>query len=211
MKIGIMGGTFDPIHLAHLSMGRAAKEQKKLDQVWFMPSKIPPHKREKKVADEKLRYHWVELSVRGIRDFFASDFELRFPHITYTAETVERLQKEYPNEKFSFILGADSLFAFDMWYHPERILNRVEILSFSRDGILKEKMEEQAAYLMDRFGGKIEVLQMRELAVSSSMIREKLAKGEAVEKFLPKALWQALPELQGEYCVNTHQEKGEKI
>lgn len=199
MKIGIMGGTFDPIHLAHLEMAHAAKEQKELEQVWFMPSKIPPHKRERKITAENLRFHWVELAVRGKEGFFASDFELKHPGITYTAETLERLKRKYPEYCFFFLLGADSLFDFENWYHPEKILSYAEILSFCRNGISMKKMKEQASYLIERYGGSIEVLQMQEMAVSSSMLREKIVNGESVEEYLPEALWQEVPEMKENY------------
>lgn len=201
MKIGIMGGTFDPVHLAHLEMGRAAKEQKMLDQVWFMPSKNPPHKRKRKITEECIRYRWVELAVREKEGFLASDFELKFPGISYTAEMLKRLKKEYPVDRFFFILGGDSLFEFANWYHPEVILAHAEILCFSRDGMSAEKMNEQTESLMKRFGGRIEVLKMREMAVSSSMIRGKIQKGESVQEYLPKELWQVIPEM--EKCYRT--------
>lgn len=199
MKIGIMGGTFDPIHVAHLEMGRVAKEQKNLDQVWFMPSKIPPHKRGRNITEERLRYHWVELAVRGEEGFLASDFELERSGTTYTADTLERLKKTYPKDRFFFILGGDSLFDFEKWYHPEKILAQTEILSISRDGVSREKMEEQANALMKCFGGKIEVLKMREIPISSSMIREKIRQGESVEEYLPEGLCEVISELQERY------------
>ena len=213
MKIGIMGGTFDPVHLAHLEMGRAAKEQKKLEQVWFMPSKNPPHKR--KITEESMRYRWVELAVREKEGFLVSDFELKFSGVSYTAEMLKRLEREYPENQFFFILGGDSLFAFEHWYHPEVILAHAEILCFSRDGVSREKMDEQAEFLMKRFGGKIEVLKMQEMAISSSMIREKIAKGESVKEYLPKELWQMIPEMEKVFCAEKQyvdrSSKGEKI
>ncbi|MBR1744341.1 MAG: nicotinate-nucleotide adenylyltransferase [Lachnospiraceae bacterium] len=199
MRVGIVGGTFDPVHLAHLEMGRAAKRQKDLDQIWFMPSKIPPHKRGKKIAEEGLRYRFVELAVEGEKDFYASDFELRFPNTTYTAETLERLKKEYREEQFFFILGGDSLCDFGKWYHPEKILEYAGILAFRRNGVSMREMEERAENLMSRFGGQIEILQMRDMDISSSMIREKLAMGEPVEKYLPEALHPFISELEEIY------------
>lgn len=194
MKIGIMGGTFDPVHLAHLEMGRAAKRQKNLDEVWFMPTKIPPHKKGKVVTDENIRFKMVEIAVSEEKDFYASDFELQFPQVTYTAQTVERLQMTYPEHTFYFILGGDSLFYFDQWFHPEKILHYTEVLAFSRDGIPKKAMEERAAWLMQKLGGVIEILEMKHMEISSSMIRRRIAEGKDVKKYLPKGVHAYLAE-----------------
>lgn len=189
MKVGILGGTFDPIHLGHLEMGRAAKWQKQLDEVWFMPSKIPPHKLGKRITEEMTRYQMVELAVEKEEGFFASDFELQGSSITYTAETLKRLKNCYPEKEFFFLMGGDSLFYLEQWYHPEKILEYAAILAFCRHGISKEQMEERAFWLMQQFGGTIEVLSMQSMEISSSMIREKLQRGEDVSEFLPGSVW----------------------
>lgn len=185
-----MGGTFDPIHRAHLRMARCAMEQKKLDRVWFMPSKIPPHKMGQNISDEQLRSHLIKLAIEDEEGFFYSDFELRRREITYTAKTLALLREEYPKEEFYFIMGGDSLFQFESWYHPEKIVKNAVILAVSRNGVAMEQMKAQAAFLAKRFQGRFELVQMERMDISSSLIREKLAKGEPVQEMLPEKVYE---------------------
>ena len=120
--IGILGGTFDPIHKAHLALGRQAYEQFHLDAVWFMPSNHPPHKKDHPVTAGEIRREMVSLAVRGIPGFVCSDFELRREGNTYTAKTLSLLSKEFPGDRFYFIIGADSLYEIENWYHPETVM-----------------------------------------------------------------------------------------
>ena len=189
-RIGIMGGTFDPIHLAHLAMARCAREQMALDKVLFMPSKIPPHKRNRKISSEELRAKLVQLAVEGESGFYYSDFELNRNEVTYTARTLELLRKQYQNEEIFFIMGADSLFQFENWYLPEKIMQYAIILAVSRDGVLQQDMSAQAAMLSEKYHGEVRVLQMPEMNISSSMIRERLARGETVEQYLPPKVYE---------------------
>lgn len=189
-KIGIMGGTFDPIHLAHLAMARCALQQKNLDQIWFMPSKNPPHKDRNRVSDEKLRSVLVQLAIEGESQFVYSDYELKREEITYTAKTLTMLRKAYPEDEFFFILGEDSLAQFEEWYHPEIILRYAVILAVNRGNISLEEMKQQAEALSEKYGGVIEVIPMKRMDISSSMIRKKLKEGENVQAFLPEKVYQ---------------------
>lgn len=193
-KIGIMGGTFDPIHLAHLEMAKCALEQKKLDCVWFMPSKIPPHKRMQKISDEQIRSAMVRLAIENEPDFFFSDFELRRDEITYTARTLELLQQKHPLEEFCFILGGDSLFQFENWYYPEKIAERATILAVGRDGVSLEKLQEQAIFLSHKYNGRFEIVRMSQMDISSSEIRRKIVAGESVKDYLPEKVYQYIKE-----------------
>lgn len=195
-RIGIMGGTFDPVHLAHLEMARCALEQKKLDRVLFMPSKIPPHKRDKMISSEKLRGKLVQLAIAEEEKFSFSDFELKRDEVTYTAKTLELLVQQYPEDDFFFIMGADSLFHFEKWYMPEKILQYAVLLAVGRNGVLQQEMLEKAGEISRRFHGEVQVLQMPEMNISSSMIREKLARGENVKQYLPPAVY--------EYIMKNH-------
>lgn len=194
--IGIMGGTFDPIHIAHLEMARCAMEQKQLREIWFMPSKIPPHKQERKILSEDMRAEMIQLAIQEESGFLFSDFELRRKEITYTARTLELLEQECPKEKFYFILGGDSLFQFEHWYHPEEILQRAVVLAIGRNGVAFSELQQQASYLSQRYHGRVELVQMPRLDISSSMIRRKIAQGESVKEYLPSKVYQ--------YIVKNH-------
>ena len=121
-RIGIMGGTFDPVHNGHLLLGRQALSEYGLDQVWYMPSHIPPHKKDHRITDPKDRLAMLELALKGIPFFTVSDFEMKRDGNTYTAQTLELLKDAYPEDEFYFIIGADSLFQLETWYHPERVM-----------------------------------------------------------------------------------------
>ena len=189
-KTGIMGGTFDPIHCAHIRMARCAMEQKNLDRVLFMPSKNPPHKAGKNVSDEWLRARLVKLAIEDEEGFCFSDFELRRDGTTYTAKTLALLKKQCPEEELYFIMGGDSLFQFVHWYHQEEIAKYAVVLAVSRGSMAAGQMEGQAELLAARFQGNFELIQMEKMDVSSSLIREKLIKGEEVRGMLPKKVYE---------------------
>ena len=111
-KIGILGGTFNPIHNGHLALGQAAMEQYDLEEIWLMPSKLPPHKSHFAILSEEHRLTMTKLAAQINKNFIASDFELKREGLTYTADTLELLTKEYPDYKFYFIVGGDSLIKF---------------------------------------------------------------------------------------------------
>ena len=189
-RVGIMGGTFDPIHLAHLRMARCALEQKNLGRVLFMPSKLPPHKQDKKVTDEAVRCEMVKLALEGEAGFAFSDFECRREETSYTARTLELLHKAHPEDDFFFILGGDSLAYFGQWYMPGEILRYATVLAVGRGDTPVPVLQKQAEGLMESFGGRIELLTMERLAISSSMIRERIAQGKPVREFLPERVYE---------------------
>lgn len=193
-RTGIMGGTFDPVHLAHIEMARCAKAQYNLERILFMPSKIPPHKQGRKILPEKLRGEMIQLAIEEETDFYYSDFELKREEVTYTAKTLELLKKQHPEESLYFIMGGDSLFQLENWYLPEKILKYAVVLAGSRNGLSSADMQVKAEELSERFSGRIEVFSMPEMNVSSSMIREKLFRGEPVEKYLPPKVYAYITE-----------------
>lgn len=184
-RIGIMGGTFDPIHYAHLTMAKRAMEFASLEKVYFMPSKNPPHKQERKVLSEEKRASMVKLAIEDCPGFLFSDFELKQEGMTYTAHTLRKLQERNPKDQFYFILGGDSLFVFETWYRPEEIAKRAVILAVSRDGVSTEKMQERAKWLAQKYAGVFQIVPMEKINISSSMIREKCAKKEPIGEYVP--------------------------
>ena len=185
-KLGIMGGTFNPIHNAHLMMAQAAYEQYGLDEVWFMPSKNPPHKKSKVIASEEHRTRMIQFAIDPFPHFKFSSLELEREGTTYTCDTMKLLHKDYPKTEIYFIIGGDSLADFGKWYHPEKILKHCTILAAPRgtvaDGQMKELCKEQGK----RFHGKILPLKMNHIQISSEDIRDRICRGESVLAHCPE-------------------------
>ena len=112
-KIGILGGTFNPIHTVHLQMAGAACNQYDLDEVWFMPSNHPPHKEESDIVSNEHRQRMIQFAISCCKKFRFSDFEYSRPGTTYTSDTLSLLHESYPDTQFYFIMGEDSLRDFD--------------------------------------------------------------------------------------------------
>lgn len=189
-KVGIMGGTFNPIHLAHTEMAKVCLRQQDLDKILFMPSKNPPHKKDKSILPENERAVMVKLAVSEYDKFVFSDFELQRKGTTYTADTLRLLQEENQDDNYYFIMGADSLLYLDKWYRPQEILKRAVILAIGRDGSTPDELKEKRKELIKQYDkADIRFVHMRQMDISSSMIREGIAHGENMEKYLDKEVW----------------------
>lgn len=194
-KVGIMGGTFNPIHLAHTEMAKVCLRQQDLDKILFMPSKNPPHKKDKSILPENERAVMVKLAVSEYDKFIFSDFELQRKGTTYTADTLRLLQEENPDDNYYFIMGADSLLYLDKWYRPQEILKRAVILAIGRDGSTPDELKEKRKELIKQYDkADIRFVHMRQMDISSSMIREGIAHGENMEKYLDKEVWNYINE-----------------
>lgn len=190
MKIGIMGGTFNPIHNGHLILAETAKEEAKLDEVWFMPSGLPAHKSNSELLPADVRLAMVTLAIADKQGFVASSFEIDRPGFTYTADTMEALAKEYPQHEFFFIIGGDSLMKFHRWVKPEVISAHTTLLAAGRDGISKEILLRQAEELHCSFDTKVQLISMPEVDISSNRIRSCLKQHcyEELECYIPTAV-----------------------
>ena len=184
-KIGIMGGTFDPIHLGHLILGERAWEQLGLDSVWFMPSGNPPHKqfREGRATDEQ-RVRMVQAAISGNPHFSLSLIEMNEEGYTYSYLTLERLRREYPDTDFYFIIGADSLRDFHTWMKPERISRACTLVAAARDQITEEELMLQIRRVRELYGGEVLRLDTPSIDISSHEIRDWAKEGRSLRYFL---------------------------
>ena len=176
-RIGVFGGTFDPIHLAHIEVARAARDAARLDKVLFVVSARPPHKKNETQADPEQRLAMVQAAVNGDESFEASRVEIDREGPSYTADTLETLHEIYPEAELFLILGEDSLMDIPKWRHPERILDRARLLVVPRPGF----DEEYPPLLQGRF----DMLPFEEHEISSTEIRRRLAAGDGSEDLLP--------------------------
>lgn len=190
MKIGIMGGTFDPIHNGHLMLGEAAHKLFKLDEVWYLPNGNPPHKQNQIIkSDAASRTAMVSLAIQGHRAFRLELYEAHKPGISYSYETMEFFRKNYPEDEFYFIIGADSLFAIESWVHPRRLLAACIMLAACRNDIdTKAEMNAQIRYLEEKYSADIRILGAPLLHVSSSEIRMRVASGREIGTLVPETV-----------------------
>ena len=199
MKIGIMGGTFDPIHIGHLLLGEFAYEDFGLDEIWFLPNGNPPHKDTPGDADDqdKALSHRVEMVKRAVYDvpyFHLNLCEAVTDRHSYTYETMQKFNRLYPDDKFFFILGADSLFSIEQWKYFREIFPTCTILVAMRDDKDADEMKRQIQYLRERYGADIELLQAPLLEISSTTIRRRAADGRSVRYMVPDAVGEYIAE-----------------
>ena len=196
MKIGIMGGTFDPIHNGHLMLGEAAYEAFELDQIWFLPNGNPPHKKNSRIeADASDRVTMTRLAVSGVPYFRVETYEARRKEVSCTYRTLEYFHEKYPNDQMYFIIGADSLFSIESWVHPERIFPRCTILAAYRDEVNSRKMMEEKIWdLQEKYHADIRLLVTPLMHVASHELRQLIKKGQDISPYVPEPVVQYIKE-----------------
>lgn len=182
-KIGIMGGSFDPVHNAHIKLALHAYKELQLDKVIFIPAYIQPFKKDKKVTDEVHRMNMLKLGIEEYPYFEVSDIEIQMQGNSYTARTLTVLSDEYSD--MVFIMGADSYMSLDRWYHPEIIFEKAEIACAVRDDSDLELLRAKSHEYEEKFKGVTHFLNMPRTDISSTEIREKVAKDEDMGDLLP--------------------------
>ena len=185
-KIGIMGGTFDPIHVGHLILGEQAYEQLGLDEVWFMPSGNPPHKKEREGrATDRERVSMVRRAISGNPHFSLSLLEMEKDGYTYTYHTLETLKREQPDTDYYFIIGAASLFNLHTWKNPERICQCCIMVVASRNHASAEKLLEEMKKASQLYQGEFLLLETMNVDVSSQEIRTWIQEGKSIRYYVP--------------------------
>ena len=185
-KIGIMGGTFDPIHMGHLILGEQSYEQFQLDKVLFMPSGNPPHKRDRAGrASDNQRVDMVRLAIEDNPHFELSLAEMHETGYTYTYRTLEELKEYNPDTDYYFIIGADSLFAFDEWMEPERICRACTLVVAVRDHASYAELNREIQRLSARYNGNFALLDTMNIDVSSHQIRQWISEEKSLKYYVP--------------------------
>ena len=173
-NIGILGGTFDPVHMGHIELAIKAYEEYALDKIWFMVSKKPPHKKNRVITDNIHRINMVKLAIEDYPFMEFSDFEMKREGYIYTADTLTLLTKQNPKDKYFFIVGGDSIRDFNTWYHPEIVLSKATIIAATRDEINDSIYDNIIKDLLKQYSAvnpHIEKLEINPIEVSSSDIR----------------------------------------
>lgn len=178
-RLGIMGGTFDPIHYGHLAAAEWAREALDLDVVLFMPAGEPAFKLDKKVSPAEDRYAMTVLATAANPSFLASRFEIDREGVTYTADTLKALRAYYPqNVKFYFITGADAILDIVTWHHAEDIAQSATLIAATRPGYDIDQAKERIA--KSDYDFDVRYIQIPLLSVSSTNIRERVSESKSV-------------------------------
>lgn len=184
-KIGILGGTFDPIHNGHLFLAQLVLEEFKLDEIVFLPLYSPPHKCTP-MASPELRLKLIEKAIEGKKGFNVSDMELKRKGVTYTIDTLRELHEKETAEYF-FIVGSDTLPEMENWKEAEQIFKLCTIIC-----ILRPRAKEIQRVLQDyenKFGAKILTLEVVGKDISSTEVRLKIQKREEFSECVPKEIY----------------------
>lgn len=185
-NVGIMGGTFNPIHNGHLTLAKEALRQFSLDEVLFMPCGKPYMKDEKIVESAQARAEMTELAIQDNHYFVLSTIEIEQTGNTYTYQTLEKLKQENPNTEYYYIVGADSLFYMANWRYPERIFRNCCVISAIRGEKTTADLERQIVFLKDKYNADVRLLHTERMDISSSNIRKKIAMGVSIEGDVPE-------------------------
>ncbi len=188
-RIGIMGGTFNPIHIGHLLLAEWVLDALQLKEIWFIPTGNPYKKRASELVSGDERYHMTTLAIQNNSHFKCLDMEIRREGYTYSYETLELLKEKYPENDYFFITGADCLFSIDSWKYPERIFQCCTLVAAVRDQVSIKEMEKQKLRLEQKFSldcQKIVLFPFIQLPVSSTEIRQRISKGQSVKYLIPE-------------------------
>ncbi len=190
MRIGILGGTFNPVHSAHVQMARIARDEAALDRVLLVVAADPPHKHVEGEVSANERFEMVSLAVENEDGVEASDVELKRGGKSYTLFTLQELHAQYPDAELMLIVGSDMLSDLPNWYQTEEVLKLAGVLCVPRIG-LNQTDAQTARELNERFGAKVTILSGRADMISSTEVRDKLEAGQSVNGLLPDAVEQA--------------------
>lgn len=178
MRIGLFGGTFDPVHLGHLISAEQVREQCNLEQVWFLPALVPPHKNGQTVTEAAHRLQMVELAIAGNPYYRASRVEFERSGSSYTVDTMAILRERHPKHTFYFIIGADMVADLPNWHRIEQLVKDTEFVGLARPGYERPQ-------LADAIASRVQYADMPLLEISATGIRERVRTGRSIRYFVP--------------------------
>ena len=191
-RVGIFGGTFNPIHIGHLTIAEEARLALKLDRVVFIPSGESYFKDPAQIASQADRLEMTRLACAG--RYEVSDLEIRRQGPSYTSVTCEELRAAHPEDRLFLILGADSVMEIERWRDPQAIFDAVEVIAFTRGGSEADDLRAQAARLRARYRARIRIISVFSLPVSSSDIRRWIRQGHAFRHLVTEPVYRYIVE-----------------
>ena len=184
-KTGIFGGSFDPVHYGHISLALAAKEEAGLDQVIFVPANLQPFKLEKKVTNGNHRYNMIKLAIKDCEGLSLSSFELDRQELSYTYSTLRHFRDiKDADDRIYFITGTDAFLKIDRWKNADEILSSYSFIIGSRPGYKEKEQGEKTAYIREKYGCDIIVVNNRQIDISSTELREKISAGLDISEYI---------------------------
>jgi nicotinate-nucleotide adenylyltransferase len=183
VRIGILGGTFNPPHLGHLVAGQEAYRELELDRVMLIPARIPPHKPVEHEPGPEHRLALCRLATQDDDRFEVSELELERDGPSYTVDTLEQLSSQAPNNELFLVVGGDIAAGLPDWHRPERVLELANLAIAKRRGTTRDSVQEALATL--RGGDRARFFQMPRIGVSSTMIRRRVAASQPIRYLVP--------------------------
>ena len=191
MKIGIMGGTFNPIHNGHLIIAEQARQEYQLDLVLFIPAGVPPHKQQDSILQSSLRCEMIQCAIESNPNFKLDTREVDSTEISYTYLTLGSLSEQYPDAKLYFIMGEDSIYAVSSWRRPQDIFTLATILVATRnDSSNISRMESQICKITKQYSCSLELIHSPSVMISSSDIRSRVANNQSIRYLVPDSVAQ---------------------
>jgi len=187
-KIGLLGGSFNPIHTGHLLLAESARDQFELDRVIFIPTGNNPFKISQDDISREHRLKMVELAIEDNAQFEVMTHEIDQQGITYTIDTIEEIKKSFPEGDFYFITGADLMFEITLWKGAPELLKSVKFITTFRPGYSHEKLDNRIQELQEIYEASIFKLYATEMDIASSDIRSRIKNGYSIRYLLPKAV-----------------------
>ncbi len=180
MRIGIFGGSFNPIHVGHISLARQLRQLAQLDEVWLMVSPQNPLKQgSTDLLDDRLRYQLARLALHGEDSIKACDYELHLPKPSYTWNTLQHLRQDYPDDTFLLLIGGDNWQHFNRWYKADEILQEYRIVVYPRRGSTTDVTAQTP---------NVSIVNTELIDISSTEIRRRICEQQPVKSLVPTAI-----------------------
>lgn len=183
-KYGIMGGTFDPIHIGHLFIAEEIRQEFNLDRIIFIPTGNPPHKDNKGITDAFDRYIMTILATNNNPYFYVSDIEVKREGISYTYDTLKILKEKYKNTDFYFITGADAIIELPTWNNINKLVKMCKFIAATRPGFDFSKLKREISNLEHKYGIEILTVNLLGLQISSTEIRKRIKQNRPINYFI---------------------------
>lgn len=188
MRLGIFGGTFDPVHLGHLILAEHVREAFALDEVWFVPAPSPPHKDDNAISPAKQRAEMLEFAISGCPHFGVSRIEFEREGPSYTVDTLQQLTDEGSDRELFLLIGADSLEDLGTWREPERIAELATIVAVNRGREPLPDADSMTSKLGSAISARVRHINIPPIDISATEIRDRASSGRSIRFMTPRAV-----------------------